>query len=107
MSHDANRMLAPYIGRRDLVEIFRLNPLGPYPDALLHMLTILRGVPPDGKYVLIETEPEHEWVLGTLSGTRGVGPEIHGEYRFNDLAEAEWTIFRLRWAWWTGEELEA
>lgn len=106
MSNDARRMLQPYIGRRDLVEAFRMNPLGPYPDELLHMLTILRGVPAEGKFVLIEIEPEREWVLGTLSGKRGVGPDIHEEYRFDNLADAEWAIFRLRWAWWTGEELE-
>jgi len=99
-------MLEPYAQRTDLARRFLETPLGPYPDELLHMLTILRGVPAKCKYVLIETNPGREWVLGVLSGERGVGPTVYPEHRFDNLEDAEWEIFRLLWAWWTGKELE-
>lgn len=107
MHQDTLRLLQPYLGRTDLAEAFLEQPLGPYPDELLHMLTLLRGVPPEGKYVLIELDPGKSWILGSLSGKRGVPLRVMSEFRFDDLAQAERTIFRLRWAWWTGEELTA
>jgi hypothetical protein len=108
MSEDTKTLLAPYAGRHDLVEAFRKAPLGPWPDELLHLLTVLRGVPAAGKYVLVECEdPQGGWALATLPGTRGEAPTPVPGYRFTSLAEAEWTVFRLRWAYWTGEELPA
>lgn len=108
MSDDTKTLLAPYLGRPELIEAFRNAPLGPYPDELLHLLTVLRGVPAQGKYVLVECEdPDGGWALATLPGVRGEAPGIVPGYRFESLAEAEWTVFRLRWTYWTGEELQA
>jgi len=105
MSQDTHRFLAPYFERDDLIEEFRANPLGPHSDELVHLLTVLRGVPAAGKYALIEVERDREWALATLSGERGVAPTLLPEHRFTSLADAEWTVFRLRWAYWTGREL--
>lgn len=108
MSDDTKDLLKPWFGRHDLVEEFRLSPLGPYSDPLLHLLTVLRGVPTRGKYVLVEPErPDEGWLLATLPGERGKAPVIVPGYQFSSLAEAEWTVFRLRWGYWTGEEVSA
>ncbi len=108
MTEDTKYLLRPWLGRDDLIEEFRKTPLGPHSDPLLHLLTVLRGVPTQGKYVLVEPEgPDNGWLLATLPGERGKAPALVPGYRFNTLAEAEWTVFRLRWAYWTGEELRA
>lgn len=106
MSEATQRFLTPYIHRHDLVEEFRAAPLGPHSDALLHLLTVIRSVPAQGKYVLVEIEPEQAWILATLPHARGQGPTPIPEYRFTSLHEAEWTVFRLRWQYWTGQELQ-
>ena len=106
MSEATQRFLAPYVDRHDLVEEFRAAPLGPHSDALLHLLTVIRSVPAAGKYVLVEIEPDQSWMLATLPGERGQGPTPMPEYRFDSLQEAEWTVFRLRWQYWTGQELK-
>lgn len=106
MSESTRRFLAPYLDRHDLIEEFRAAPLGPYSDELLHLLTVIRGTPANDKYALIEIEPGKNWMLATLPGERGQAPMPIPEYRFASLEEAEWTVFRLRWKFWTGEELE-
>lgn len=108
MSEDTKTLLEPYTDRHDLIEAFRDAPLGPWPDELLHLLTVLRGVPAEGKYVLVECEGKQSgWALATLPGNRGESPSLVPGYHFTSLAEAEWTVFRLRWTYWTGEELPA
>ena len=105
MSEHTRRFLAPYVERDDLIAEFRANPLGPHSDELVHMMSVLRNVSPAGKYALIEIERDQRWALATLSGERGVAPTLVPGHEFTSLAEAEWVVFRLRWAYWTGREL--
>lgn len=92
--------------RRELAEEFRADPLGEHGCDLMRLLNFLRGEPLAGKYVLLVVDPHREWVLGQLSGIRGRSATVLDHCRFTSLAEAEWTVFRLRWKRWTGEELE-
>ena len=85
---------------------FRADPLGIPSPGLQRVMNRLRGGSKDGKYVLVVKEPFQRWVLGQLPAERGHPVGIVPGYEFTDLAEPEWTVFRLRWKAETGIELE-
>ena len=90
---------------RACVDEFRQNPLGPYSPDLLRILNAMRGAPNAGKYCLICLEPFRRWQLARMTGVRGLPPvPVDGEV-FDDLATAEWAVFRRRWQEMTGETL--
>ncbi|HTO84142.1 MAG TPA: hypothetical protein VMQ73_18095 [Methylomirabilota bacterium] len=90
---------------RQWVDEFRNRPIGPHSPGLLRVLNAMRGAPQRGKYVLVCTKPHREWVLGRLPGERGKPVETIPDQVFQSLAEAEWTVFRLRWKELTGSDL--
>ena len=51
-------------------------------------------------------KPFQRWVLGRLPAERGQPVEILEDQEFNDLAAAEWTVFKLRWKAHTGRDLD-
>lgn len=73
---------------------------------LQRVLNVMRSGPGAGKYVLVVREPFQRWVLARMPGKRGAPIEILEKYEFNDLKEAEWTIFKLRWQAQTGRDIE-
>lgn len=73
---------------------------------LQRVLNVMRGGPKAGKYVLVVREPFRCWVLARMPAGRGEPVRILDEYEFTDRAEAEWTVFRLRWREHTGSELD-
>ena len=85
---------------------FRADPLGIPGPGLQRVLNLLRGGPKSGKYVLIVKEPFRRWVLGRLPAERGQPVEVMEHIEFTDLADAEWTVFKLRWKAHTGQDLE-
>ncbi len=91
---------------RHLASEFRQHPLGHHSPELQKLLTMFRGVPMAGKYVLICTKPHAEWKLGRLSGVRGEPPAIIGSQTFSSRAEAEWEVFKRRWEENFGESLD-
>ena len=77
---------------------FRSNPYGPHSPRLQRIVNAFRGGPLKGKYVLIATKPHREWVLGRFTGERACPIEEFEGCTFTSLAEAEWEVFKLRWA---------
>src|SRR3546814_20222275 len=92
--------------RRDLIEECRRKPGGRHSGELQRLLNILRGGPLEGKYVLVRTKPDQEWVLAQLSGIRGEPVRIHSDQVFHSLEAAEWAVFKRRWQQLTGQTPE-
>jgi len=89
--------------RTDLAEQFRNAPFGPHSPELEKVLQQLRWGPVAGKPILVCTRPYQEWVIGVLSGRRGVPISLETEHRFDNLEDAMWALFRRRWERATGE----
>ena len=85
---------------------FKANPLGTPSPGLQRIMNLLRGGPKVGKYVLIVQEPFRRWVLGRMPAERGQPFEVLTDHEFTDLAQAEWTVFKLRWRAQTGDDLD-
>lgn len=85
---------------------FRANPHGTASPGLQRVHNLLRGGPKKGKYVLVVKEPFKRWVLGRMPAQRGQAIELIEKYEFSNLAEAEWTVFKLRWKEKSGVDLD-
>lgn len=85
---------------------FKEQALGYHSPGLQRVLNALRGGPKAGKYVLVVRKPFERWVLGRLPSVRGAPVEILEGQEFNNLEEAEWSVFKLRWKAHTGRELD-
>ena len=92
--------------RTDLAREFKANPMGPHSAELQRIVTRMRWGELEGRYVLVERVPHREWVLGRLSGQRGVDVTILEDEVFTSQADAEWTVFKLRWQAITGQPVE-
>lgn len=88
-----------------LAREFRDRPVGRRSPGLEQVLNLFRAGPVKGKYCLVCVEPFRRWVLGRLSGERGVAPVLYPNRVFTSIEEAEWEIFKLRWHEATGREL--
>lgn len=84
---------------------FKANPLGVASPGLQRIHNLLRGGPKKGKYVLIVKEPFRRWGLGRMPAERGQPIQILDGWEFDDLAVAEWEVFKLRWHATTGVDL--
>jgi hypothetical protein len=82
-----------------LFEKFMKNPFGPHCPDLQRILNLFRGCG-ELRYALLVTKPHEEWVLVTIKEA-GTPLEIHQDFFFTDLAEAEREIFRRRWDYHT------
>ncbi len=85
---------------------FKAAPFGPHTPGLERILHIMRGQPMAGKLVLIETEPHRAWTLARLTGVASQPVEMLEGPAFTDRADAEWHVFKQRWAAHTGAALE-
>ena len=92
--------------RIDLAREFRANPFGPHRVELQRIVTRMRWCEVEGRHVLLTRVPHREWMLGRLSGRRGVDVEVLEDQVFTSRAEAEWTVFKLRWQAITGQALD-
>jgi branched-chain amino acid transport system permease protein len=88
-----------------LAREFKANPIGRHSPDLQRLLRFFRGEPVEGKYALLVTKPNREWILVELSGRVGKPFTIHRDRVFTDLATAEWEVFKLRWKRYTGQDL--
>lgn len=69
------------------------------------LLHTMRSAPVAGKHFLFMAETNREWVLGRYSTDSPPVPVIDWSVRFDDLEDAEWYVFRVRWNEMFGEEL--
>ena len=90
--------------RVDLAREFKAKPYGEHSPDLQAVLTVMRGLPIEGKHVLIATEPHRQWTLARMTG-RPPKPELLSNHVFHSLEEAEWFVFKLRWEQITGQPL--
>src|SRR5262245_58703607 len=88
-----------------LAREFKQNPVGRHSPDLQRLLRTFRGEPVAGKYALLCTRPNREWMLIELSGQKGKPPKLHPDRMYSDLAQAEWDVFKLRWKRYTGSDL--
>jgi hypothetical protein len=88
--------------RLDLAREFKANPFGAHSPDLQYLLNILRAPGPEPFHVLLIDRPGERWTLAMMEPGRPPRPT---NIVFTDLKEAEWHVFRARWAAHAGEEL--
>jgi hypothetical protein len=57
------------------------------------------------RHVLLMLEPGRRWMLAQLPARRGEPLKTFPEQVFTSIADAEWTVFCLRWELLTGESI--
>jgi N,N-dimethylformamidase len=90
---------------REHAEEFRKTPVGHHSLGLQRLLTVFRGEALAGKPFLLCVEPFRRWVLALHPGERGKPFRILRNKVYRDRDEAEWDVFKARWARHTGETL--
>ncbi|MER8764318.1 ABC transporter permease [Mesorhizobium sp. M0968] len=88
-----------------LASEFRRAPFGHHSPNLQKLLRMFRSLPIAGKHALFSIRPNRSWMLVTLTGIPGRPMTKHEDIIFEDLAEAEWYVFRRRWRQHFGTEL--
>ena len=86
------------------IEEFKKTPIGHHSPGLQRILTLFRNEAMPGKYVLICTKPYKEWMLGQLTGARGERIKMTNQV-FHSIEDAEWYVFKKRWAKYAKENL--
>ncbi len=89
----------------ELAREFRRRPFGRHSEDLQKLLHQMRSQPIRGKHFLFISRTNEEWVLGRFSDDVPPVPDVDWSVRFDDLEEAEWHVFKLRWRDIFGEEL--
>ena len=90
--------------RLDLAREFRANPFGEHSPDLQYLLNIMRTPGPEPFHVLLVDRPNERWALAELEPGGRKMPRPTNVV-FADLKEAEWYVFKLRWARLAGEEI--
>jgi hypothetical protein len=91
--------------RVDLAREFKARPFGEHSPDLQYLLNLMRSREVDGRYVLVMTRPHAQWTLARLTEGNH-GPPVLTNTTFDDLAVAEWEVFKLRWEALAGSPLE-
>jgi len=89
--------------RLDLAQEFKANPFGQHSPDLQYVLHMMRTPSADPFHVLLVDKMGERWTLGLME-PGGRTPPRRTNVVFADLKEAEWHVFRLRWAALAGEE---
>ena len=90
--------------RLDLAREFKANPFGEHSPDLQYLLHVMRQPGTEPFEVLLVDEAGKRWTLALLEPGGRSAPRSTNTV-FTDLKEAEWHVFRLRWAKLAGEEL--
>ena len=90
--------------RLDLAREFRAKPHGEHSPDLQYLLNIMRTPREEPFPVLLIEEAGARWTLAMLA-PGGREPPRRTNMVFTDLKEAEWHVFKMRWAALAGEEL--
>jgi hypothetical protein len=89
--------------RTDLAEEFKVNPYGRHSPDLQYLLNFMRRPSGDPFHVLVVVTPRKGWRLATIAPGAVTPPKLT-ELEFSRLEDAEWFVFRERWAQLAGEE---
>ncbi|MEI9413531.1 ABC transporter permease [Mesorhizobium sp. Cs1299R1N1] len=89
----------------ELAAEFRRAPFGHHSPNLQKLLRTFRSLPVAGKHALLTIQPNRSWMLATLTGIPGSALKRHEEVIFENLADAEWYVFRKRWRQHFGTDL--
>jgi len=81
----------------ELLKYFRTTTTKTRPLELNRLLNRLRMEPLEGKQVIVCTNPYSEYAIGILGKKRG-DPIVLAPERYTSLADAEWTLLKIRWA---------
>lgn len=76
---------------------FMADPFGYRSPGLQRVLNVMRGLGPEGKYVILCKEPYRRWQLGRLPARRGERIAAVEGVEYGDLATAERDVFLRRW----------
>ncbi|WP_119390070.1 hypothetical protein [Taklimakanibacter lacteus] len=76
---------------------FLRDPFGYRSPGLQRILNVMRGLGPEGKYVILCKEPYRRWQLGRLPARRGEPISEIAGIEYHDLASAERDVFLRRW----------
>ncbi len=90
--------------RLDLAREFRANPYGEHSPDLQYLLNIMRTPSDQPFHVLMVDKMGERWTLALMEPNSRKPPRRTNTV-FTDLKEAEWHIFKLRWATLAGEDL--
>jgi hypothetical protein len=90
--------------RLDLAREFHANPWGEHSPDLQYLLNLMRTPSTAPFHVLFIDKAGERFTLGIMEPGRRKAPRRTNTV-FTDLKEAEWHVFRLRWAQLAGEEL--
>ena len=91
--------------RVDLAREYRSRIRGPHSEELRFLLHRMRATQIRGKYVLVVVEPFKKWRIGRIT-ERNQPIEAVDDRVFDNLDEAEWAVFKLRWRDLTGRNLK-
>jgi hypothetical protein len=84
---------------------FMADPFGYRSPGLQRVLNVMRGLGPEGKYVILCTEPYRRWQLARLPAKRGEPIAAVEGVDYGDLATAERDVFLRRWRDLDGPDL--
>jgi hypothetical protein len=90
--------------RLDLAREFRANPFGEHSPDLQYLLNLMRRPGAGPFHVLMTDRAGERWTLAVVR-PGGREPPRRTNAVFTDLREAEWHVFKLRWAALSGEDL--
>jgi hypothetical protein len=88
--------------RTDLAEEFKANPCGRHSPELQYLLNFMRRPTDAPFHVLVVVSPGERWRLAKLVPGAVSRPQLT-EWEFARLEDAEWHVFRERWAQHVGE----
>ena len=74
------------------------------PD-LQRLLRYLRTEPSAERFVLFTLQPGRRWILAKRTGETGRELKFFTNKIYDDLDQAEWDVFKLRWTAKTGVEI--
>lgn len=89
--------------RLDLAMEFKGNPYGRHSPDLHYLLNFMRRPTDDPFHVLVVSKPGRCWCLAKIESGAVKRPQLTG-VKFTRLEDAEWHVFRERWAQLAGEE---
>src|ERR1700689_5285549 len=90
--------------RLDLAREFRAKPFGEHSPDLQYLLNLMRTPGPEPFHVLLIDQAGAPWTLALLE-PGGRTPPRPTNAVFSSLEDAEWHVFKVRWARLAGEEL--
>lgn len=88
--------------RIDLAREFKANPYGRHSPNLQYLLNYMRRPTEQPFHVLVVRVPGKRWRLATIAPGAVAAPRLT-ELEFSRLEDAEWYVFRERWACLAGE----